>query len=112
MKKLSFFISLISLSQLSNASPALTDEITELWINDNSNSNIAYVSVGQNFSSPCRDSEIRYLVMDLAEPGMKEAYSMALAAFMSDKSVTMAGKGECMGIREKLQYINMIKSFE
>ena len=107
MKKL--IILLLLFSSLAEASIPLTGEITELWINDGSYSNVAMISVGTSFSSPCYSTDLRYLILDFSQPGMKEAYSLALAAYMSGTPVTMAGAGECHGIIEKLQYINIIK---
>jgi len=93
------------------SSPLLTGEITELWVNDLGNSNIIFVSIGQDFNSTCPIGTSRYLVMDLDDPGMSEAYAMALAAFMGGKQISMAGAGQCIagqGI-EKLRYIYMLK---
>lgn len=109
MRKLILTIVLSLASGALFASPPLKGKVTEIWINDGSNTNIVFVSVGQSFSTPCRESDVRYLVMDLTEPSMREAYSMTLAAYMAGQEITMAGNGSCHGIHEKLKYINMIK---
>ncbi len=96
-------------SSLAEASIPLTGEITELWINDGSYSNVAMISMGTSFSSPCYSTDLRYLILDFSQSGMKEAYALALAAYMSGIPITMAGSGSCHGIVEKLQYINVIK---
>lgn len=109
MKKVFLAILLSMCTILSHASPPLTGKVTEIWVNDNSTTNIAFISIGENFSTLCNSNETRYLILDLSEASMKEAYSMALAAYMADKSVTIAGNGNCYGQSEKLKYINMIK---
>lgn len=109
MKKIFCLLILSCISASAFSTPPLKGKISEIWINDGSNTNIAFVSVGQNFSTPCRPSETQYLIMNLTEPSMKEAYAMALAAYMADKEVTIAGGGVCHGTHEKLKYINLIK---
>jgi len=104
-----FVFILCSFVGVLEASPKLTGQIAEIYVNDNSRSNIIFLSLNQSFSTPCRETDLAYLVMDLNEPSMKEAYSMALAAFMGNKTVSVAGKGECLGSLEKLQYIYMVK---
>lgn len=87
------------------ASPQLYGVVKELWINDGANSNIAYIMVGTTaFSSSC-GSTSGYMVMDLSEAGMKEAYAMALSAFMAGVNVRAAGIGACHGVHEKLKWI-------
>ncbi|WNO08246.1 hypothetical protein [Teredinibacter sp. KSP-S5-2] len=90
-------------------SPTLKGTINELWVADNNHPNTIFIRVGDTFTSPCSTSPSRYLIMDLDEPGMKEAYSMAMAAFFSNMEVSIGGKGNCRGSLEKLQYINVIK---
>jgi hypothetical protein len=87
-----------------NASPQISGAITEVWVNDGSNSNVIYVSTATAYSSSCGPAS-RYFVMDLTEAGMKEAYAMALSAYMIGKNVTMQGSGVCYGPYEKLKYI-------
>lgn len=89
-----------------SASPPLDGTVTELWINDGANSNVAFISVGTIFTSSCGATS-GYLVIDLSEAGMKEAYAMALAANMAGRSVYMAGIGACHGQNEKLKYIRV-----
>ena len=93
------------------SSDRLTGQITELWVNDGGNFNVVFISVGQDFTTTCPIGGSRYLIMDLSEPSMKEAYSMALAAFMSGKTISMAGSGQCTSGQglEKLRYIYMVK---
>lgn len=110
MKKLIFLGSLLSgLYNNAFASAQLTGEITELWVNDSNFKNYVYISLSKTFASPCGSGTISYFALDLSEPSMKEAYSMALAAFMSGKKVSLAGDGTCKGNYEKLLYINMLK---
>jgi hypothetical protein len=108
MMSMILFASLCSLWPLSsaNASPPLEGTITELWVNDGYNSNIAYISVGTSFTSSCGATTI-YLIIDFTVPAMKEAYAMALAANMAGRSVRMAGVGACYGQNEKLNYIRV-----
>ena len=88
-----------------NASPQLYGVVKELWVNDSGHSNVAYILVGDTtFSSPC-GSPSGYMVMDLSEAGMKEAYAMALSAFMGGVNVRAAGVGACYGQHEKLKWI-------
>lgn len=91
------------------ASAQLTGEITELWVNDSNFTNHVYISLSKTFVSPCSPVPISYFALDLSEPGMKEAYAMALAAFMSGKQISLAGDGTCKGSYEKLRYISMLK---
>jgi hypothetical protein len=94
------------LASSASASPPLEGYITELWVNDGYNSNIAYVSVGTSFTSSCGATSV-YLIIDFSLPAMKEAYAMALAANMAGRSVRMAGVGACYGQNEKLNYIRV-----
>ena len=89
-----------------NASPQLVGTITELWVNDSANSNVAFVSVGTSFASSCGATS-PYLIIDLSQDGMKEAYAMALASSLAGRSVMMAGAGVCHGQNEKLNYIRI-----
>ncbi|MET1257042.1 hypothetical protein [Aliikangiella maris] len=45
MKNLVFALAITFVPALVNASPPLKGKVTELWINDSSNTNIAFVSV-------------------------------------------------------------------
>ena len=109
MKKTVMLLLLVVCASVSWASPKIKGEITELWINDSTRTNIAFVSIGQYFDTPCREAQTNYLIMDFSEPSMKEAYSMALAAFMSGKEVSIKGIGQCFGDLEKLKLINIFK---
>ena len=91
------------------ASPVLSGKISELWVNDNNHTNTAFIRIGNSFANACGNEAARYLIIDLNEPGMKEAFSLAMAAFMSSTPVKMAGKGNCRGSLEKLQYIYVTK---
>lgn len=107
-----FFRSILIISALSafnvKASPQLSGEITELWVNDNSSTNVVFVSVGQTYTTSCSNDPRNYLIIDLSQASMKEAYSMALSAFVSGKPVVMRGiNGSCYGSNEKLKYIYM-----
>ncbi len=67
-------------------------KITELWVNDLSNSNVVFLSLGQYYSTPCRTSgQSRYFLLDLSVPSMKEAYAMALSAMIAGRSVNVKG---------------------
>ncbi|WP_419811952.1 hypothetical protein [Bacterioplanoides sp.] len=100
----------IFLNHQSNAGIKLEGEITELWVNDVRVHNAAFVSVGENYQSPCNSGvQSRYIIIDLADtdPSMKNAFSMVLAAYMSGKPVTLGGTGECFPgtNNEKLKYL-------
>ena len=94
------------LASSANASPPLEGAIAELWVNDSTNSNVVFISVGTSFTSSCGATSA-YLVIDLTVAGMREAYAMALAADMAGRSVRMAGAGVCHGQNEKLKYIRV-----
>ena len=97
-----FALTLLSIS--ANASPQISGAITELWANDGSHSNVIYISTATDYSSNCGPAT-RYFVMDLTEAGMKEAYAMALSAYLIGRNATMQGSGVCYGPYEKLKYI-------
>ena len=83
----SIFCSILVLFSFSaSAGATLTGELSELWVNDSSLSNGAYIATGELYTTHCQsNNQVRYVIIDFNEPGMKEAYSMALAAFMSGK---------------------------
>ena len=96
-------------SNIASASPVLSGKIAELWVNDNNHTNTVFIRVGDTFETSCSSQAARYLIIDLNDPGMKEAFSLAMAAYMSNTPVRMAGKDICRGSLEKLQYITFNK---
>jgi hypothetical protein len=95
-------ILLISITAAANATQA-TGRISELWVNDGATSNVVWLRLGTAFSSPCGTGG--YMVLDLSDESMKSAYALALAAYMSDRNVTIGGNGACFNTYEKLKYI-------
>ena len=101
-------ILLVTSMSSANASGFLTGPIKELYVNHGSHANVVYISVGVSFSTPCGATS-QYLIMDLSEPSMKEAYAMALGASLAGRQVTLAGSGACIGVTEKLKFIFMVQ---
>jgi hypothetical protein len=103
----------ISAMLLASASSAMaievTGKITELWVNDNTLQNGAYIALDNTYVTACNTNQSKYMVIDFTAPGMKEAYAMALAAFMSDRTITIASGGVCDGVNEKVRYLYMKK---
>jgi hypothetical protein len=112
VKKVCIFIFSLIISAVSIASDKIEGEITELAVNSLV-SNGALVGTGEVFISACRvgnNQSTKYLVIDFSEPGMQEAYSLALAAYMSNKPVVMMGSSSnCSGQFEKLKSISFKK---
>ena len=96
-----------ALADRSSASPQIVGAIKELWVNDGASSNVAWLLGETTFTSVCGATSA-YLLIDLAEPGMKEACALALSAFMAGQNVRMSGYG-CYGQYEKLKYIYMVQ---
>lgn len=70
--------------------------ITELWVNDGGRHNVAFLSVGQSYTSPCNpDGKPIYYILDLTDPSMEFAFKLALEAYMSGKKVNLWGDGSC-----------------
>jgi len=110
MRKDILYLAAITLALSFNyaeASPPLTGTVKELWVNDGGISNAVLIKVGPTYTPSCGGGPASYLVIDLSVSGMKEAYALALSAFMAGKSVTMVGGGGCYSTYslEKLQYI-------
>lgn len=91
----------------------ISGKITELWVNDRNIQGV-FISVGKSYTPSCNASyNATYLLLDpndSTNPMMKQAYAMALSAFMAGKTVTIEGSGECYPgtSLEKLRYINVI----
>ena len=107
-----FFILTAFISSLTFASEPIEGKVLELAVNSLV-TNGALIGTGQVFNSACRsggDQSVKYFVIDFSEPGMKEAYSLALAAYMSEKEVRMIGSPlRCYGQFEKLKSISFKK---
>ena len=91
-----------------NASGTIKTKIKILWVND-LGAEVIYLEPETPFQSVCNSNGSKYFIIYLDRKNMKEAYSMALAAYMSDKEVNVGGKNECSGINEVLRYIYLKK---
>lgn len=92
-----------------SASNTMMGTIQELWVNEDSISSEIYISIGRLYAGPCSVRETRYLVIDKAEPGMEEAFDLALTAFLNETPIKMKGTGECYRTSqyETLDYIHL-----
>ena len=93
-------------STVASANAQASGRISELWVNDSSGSNIAWIRLATPFSSSC-GSNNGYMVLDLSDPAMKSAYALALAAFMAERNVTVGGSGVCYNTYETLKFVYM-----
>ena len=100
------FLTLIATSAWSDA--LVTGPLTELWISDSSGTQTAWLRTSAPFTSTCGQS-LGYMFIALNEANGKEAYAMALAAFMSGTDVTIGGTGTCSTPYEKIKYIKLIR---
>ena len=107
MKNL-YFILLITMCFDVSASSTISTKIKSLWVNDNG-AEVVYLEPESPYQSICNNNGSKYFIIYLERKNMKEAYSMALAAFMSGKAVNVGGKNECMGSNEVLRYIYLKK---
>jgi hypothetical protein len=71
----------------------------EVW----ADGTVVWLRMPTNLTTSCGTSS--YLMIDMSLPGMKEAYALALSAFMADRSVVVHGSGACHGIYEKVARI-------
>ena len=106
-----FFLFSVLFTGTALSNTDMKGQVSELWVNDHGRDNIAFIAVGKTYTSSCSEASSRYLIMDLSKNGMKEAFSIALAAYMSGVEITIGSVGGCIGANnpEELKYINLIK---
>ncbi|XOV80337.1 MAG: hypothetical protein ACFHVJ_05130 [Aestuariibacter sp.] len=95
-------------SLLSNAATQVNGEIKYLGVNALNMQDGAAIGIGQVIESSCRagnDPSVNYMVIDFTRPGMKEAYSLALAAYMSGTPVTISTSNDCFSNYELVKSI-------
>jgi hypothetical protein len=71
--------------------------------------NGAAIGTGVAFESSCRQGDnsfVNYMVIDFDRPGMKEAYALAMAAYMGGKEVYLVGTNDCYSNYELLKSIS------
>jgi hypothetical protein len=89
-------------SPTSSMAVEVTGQITQLWVNDSSGSNVAWILTTASFTNSCGTGP--YFVVDLSQPGMKEIYGMALSAFHTGATVTI-GTDICYRSHERLKFM-------
>ena len=107
MKSICFSLLMVVCFQV-KASDTISSNIKSLWVND-LGAEVVYLELESRFQSTCNTAGSRYFIIHLDRKNMREAYSMALAAFMSDKKVNVGGANECSGANEVLRYIYLSK---
>ena len=96
------------LPSVSFAGNTITGEIKWLGVNMLNVPNGAAMGTGVPFESSCRPGDnpmVNYMVIDFDRPAMREAYALALAAYMSGKKVTLVGSSDCFSNYELLKSI-------
>ncbi|WP_125781765.1 hypothetical protein [Pseudoalteromonas rubra] len=106
--KMLIFLLLFTVCFNVGASGTVKTKIKSLWVND-LGAEVVYLEPEIPFDSVCNSNGSKYFIIFLDRKNMKEAYSMALAAYMSDKEVNVGGKNECSGTNEVLRYIYLKK---
>jgi hypothetical protein len=94
--------------RVADALTLVSGPIQEIWVNDSAGSNVAWVRLTTSFSTPCGTSN-GYMVMDLDAAGMREAYAMALSAFVSGINVQLGGSGACHANYEKIKFVYLVR---
>ncbi len=98
---------------LTSEAATLTGPVKELWVNDATIENIAFINLRKNYTANCGGGSSfpsqQLIIIDFSKPSMREAYSMALAATMSGKDITVGTSGICLPgtYVETLRYINI-----
>ncbi len=102
---MSVLLTTVFVSQLASAAD-VSGPLPELWISDTNGRNYAWLRASTPFTSHCGASN-GYMCIALNEPNGKEAYAMALAAFVAGRNVTVGGSGTCDSTFEKVRYVYM-----
>jgi hypothetical protein len=106
-KTLSLFAAVALFSHAASATH-VTVPLTELWVSDSTGTRYAWLRTSTSFTSNCGQSG-GYMFIALNEENGREAYALALTAFIAGRNVTIGGAGLCDGINEKVRFLYMVQ---